>query len=56
MAKLPPIPPEPRSFSADPPRDRLRSAQPARRHDLDREHQADERDVEARKPYGQPRV
>jgi hypothetical protein len=34
MSKMPPIPPEQRSFSQEQPRDRLRSAQPGRRDDL----------------------
>ena len=33
MSKMPPIPPEQRSFSGDKARDRLRSAQPDRRDD-----------------------
>ena len=31
MSRLPPIPPEQRSFSKEQPRDRLRSAEPGRR-------------------------
>ncbi len=33
MSKMPPIPPEQRSFTGDTARDRLRSAEPGRRDD-----------------------
>ena len=55
MSKIPPIPPEPRLFTGDKARDRLRSAEPGRRDDEDLTAQGRSANIRKNAPLQQGR-